>query len=73
MRGGGGSLGLFTALRSRPSARMTPPPGGGGGCLCCAFTAGVCPPPGVLWLLLRLPHSVCVCVCVEGGGGGAIL
>ena len=30
--------------------------GGGGACLRCAFTAGVCPPLGVLWLLLRPPN-----------------
>ena len=74
--GGGGSLGLFTALRSRPSARMTL---WGGGDVFAVLSLPVCPPPGVLWLLLWPPslraHGrgyvcggwgwVCACVCVH--------
>ena len=61
--GGGGSLGIFIALCSRPSACMPPPPlvcvWGGGGCL--RFHCRCVPPPGVLWLLLCAP---CLHTCV---------
>ena len=57
MRGGGGSLSLFTALRSCPLARM------GRGrmsslCFCCRCVL----PSRLLWLLLRPP------VCARVGG-----
>ena len=64
-RGGGGSLSLLIALRSRPSAGLAPPYGGGGGmsslCLRCRCVVppswGGCVPP----------------VCARGVCGGGAL